>query len=480
MKNWMTNLLILAVGFVILSLVLFLFLGGSDDVPVTTDVAGESTTAQEVPTSEPTTQEALTPSSLTPVADEALLDELEGEVADRKEQVEDGGIIAPTSPPLFSTPAAEPTEAPSLGTVESVLIGDGFDTGDLVSPGAACQFSADLRSSSPSHLEMRCPAGSVVTAPATGRVVGVWSEDQPDNASSAPVTESWNWADIANLGASVVIDHGPMASWRNVTSVLSGFDSVDASLSIAAPVASGDSLGTVGESGLRWQIWVDNQLLASRASSAGGPSLERDKIAATGLSANAYRIADDDCPLDLVNPGELPNAARSYRNGIHRGVDLVCGTSGHNAYAFVDGTVVMVNSRYEDPNPGDRNAVLANASAAGFTPHWTLNMLYGNFVVIEHGQIDGREIYSISAHLDSVAPEIEVGVAVTGGQLIGTIGNTGTGPAAAGVGPNDRSYHLHWELFVDGRWLAQGLSEIETVDVYKDLLCSGDRPLNGC
>ena len=66
----------------------------------------------------------------------------------------------------------------------------------------------------------------------------------------------------------------------------------------------------------------------------------------------------------------------------------------------------------------------------------------GNSVVIDHGVIDGEQIWSLYAHMNSYPP-VSVGQAVTGGATIGYVGSTGqsTGP------------HLHLEVILNGERL---------------------------
>lgn len=486
--------------------------GQNASTSINTDAPGANPAAPgevAVPTVEGAANETFAPSALTPLDESLEVDaagsagtgitgsasgdtvgDLEDELSTLSDQVGGGATPeadADTDTPATTDESAEdlaptpvPTEAPPVASIDSLLVAAGFDTGELVSPNRDCAMASDQRSGSPSHLLLDCPVGSDIDAPAGGHVVGIWSDDQPDSPSSVPTTVAWSWTDIANLGSAVVIDHGPLGDWKNVTSVIAGFGTVDPALQIAGPVVFGDQLGTVEDSALRWQIWADNRPLGTEDSGTRSASSTGDQVAASGLASVGHPVADSSCPLDLVNTEELPNADRSYRNGIHRGVDFVCGATGNSAYAFADGTVVMVKRDYVEPTSANRNAVLANATVAGFTPRWTLNMVYGNFVVIEHGGVAGGETYTISAHLASVDPAIAVGAQVSGGDTIGAIGNTGTGPAAAGVGSTDRSYHLHWELFIDGRWLAQDLGPTETADIYEALLCSGPRPMHGC
>ena len=92
-------------------------------------------------------------------------------------------------------------------------------------------------------------------------------------------------------------------------------------------------------------------------------------------------------------------------------------------------------------------------------------MLYGNYVVVDHGIIDGvGHVVSIYAHLDALDPAIGIGRPVEAGQLLGWVGNSGTDTGAL-----DGPLHLHWELHVDDQYLGAGLSATETRTVYATL-----------
>lgn len=64
--------------------------------------------------------------------------------------------------------------------------------------------------------------------------------------------------------------------------------------------------------------------------------------------------------------------------------------------------------------------------------------LWGNVVIINHGIVDGKPLYSRYAHLLSIEPGIKKGAEVTADKLIGRVGS---GPAGSGMDP-----HLHFDI----------------------------------
>ena len=74
---------------------------------------------------------------------------------------------------------------------------------------------------------------------------------------------------------------------------------------------------------------------------------------------------------------------------------------------------------------------------------------------------------SLYVHLDAVHPGLRVGQPVNKGTLLGGVGNTGT--VAAASGDPHRSLHLHWEIHINGRYLAEGQSRSDTRAVYAAL-----------
>ena len=178
----------------------------------------------------------------------------------------------------------------------------------------------------------------------------------------------------------------------------------------------------------------------------------------------------------LNSPDVMPNAPRAYRTGIHQGIDYPCGR-GHSVVASLDGRVVVAAGDYRTPTPAHRNALLAVPAQRNSAPPFTLIALYGNYVVVDHGLINGvGHVITIYAHLETVGPEIRVGTPVRAGAPLGTIGNTGLPHNAAG--DPDGGAHLHWEIHIDDRYLAAGLSSADTRAVYTALFENPENPEN--
>ncbi len=176
-----------------------------------------------------------------------------------------------------------------------------------------------------------------------------------------------------------------------------------------------------------------------------------------------------DCGLPLDVPESLPNSPRDYRNGTHQGIDFICMARGREAHAAMPGRVLVAVGDYVDPTPAERSAVLSIAGETGSTPPWTLAMMYGNFVVIDHGVIDGvGHLVSVNAHFDSLDEAITPGALLEAGQRLGEIGNKGTNAASQGT-ERPQSFHLHWELYVDDVYLGAGLGYSDTREIYRTL-----------
>ena len=391
----------------------------------------------------------------------------------------------------------------------------------------------DFLCSTPSHPVVSVLSGQVVVA-AGGFVDPTPSEFNELLAVATALGDTPAYTNAMLSGSYVVVDHGIIEDVGHVVSLYAHLDGVDPGIRVGKRVDAGQRLGGIGNTGTRagasgrryeqlhlhWNFYVDDQYLGAGlstaetrevyaelfkhatgtatkpespgiATAAGGspgpaqpgtitPSgrklladpipLEQARDAAERLAAGI--VVPSDCqPVPLTWASALPNAPRPYRSGIHQGVDFGCPTLGHPVTAALGGRVVVAVGDFEDPTPLERNQLLDTAAVIGATPPYTLVMLYGNHVVIDHGIIDGvGHVVSLYAHLDALEPGIRPGLGVEAGQPLGTIGNSGTNAGASGA-VHDQ-LHLHWELHVDGQYLGIGLSYADTRAVYTALFGS--------
>ena len=201
---------------------------------------------------------------------------------------------------------------------------------------------------------------------------------------------------------------------------------------------------------------------------AATPPNAEEALAMAATLATEIALPSD-CGLPLDVPESLPNSPREYRTGTHQGIDFICMRRGREAVVPMPGRVLVAVGDYVDPTPAERSAVLSIAEQAGSTPPWTLAMMYGNFVVLDHGVIDGvGHVVSVHAHFESLDDAITPGVMVEAGQRLGEIGNKGTNAASQGT-ERPQSIHLHWELYVDDLYLGAGLGFSDTREIYRTL-----------
>jgi murein DD-endopeptidase MepM/ murein hydrolase activator NlpD len=155
----------------------------------------------------------------------------------------------------------------------------------------------------------------------------------------------------------------------------------------------------------------------------------------------------------------LPGAPRSYRYGVHQGIDfywaagdVVSDTT--PALSVAAGVVVRIDSNYQAPTWPEMEAMLAETREASQTPEDILDALRGRQVWIEH---DGG-VVSRYCHLSAVAAGLKVGDHVDQGQMIGYVGNSGT---PASYSDPTQEIHLHLEIRVGDGYLGQYLRPIE-------------------
>ncbi|HLF71735.1 MAG TPA: M23 family metallopeptidase [Dehalococcoidia bacterium] len=160
----------------------------------------------------------------------------------------------------------------------------------------------------------------------------------------------------------------------------------------------------------------------------------------------------------------MPNAPRVYRNGIHEGVDFYavdnCNTTitkGTPVMAAKAGKVIRIDTDYHDLTQAEYDKNNANPN----TPE-ALDSYRGRQVWIDHG----NGIVTRYCHLSAIANGLTLGATVTKGQVIGSVGESGTPESLSSPGSE---YHLHFELRTGDSYLGKGLSAQEVRNLYTTL-----------
>lgn len=149
----------------------------------------------------------------------------------------------------------------------------------------------------------------------------------------------------------------------------------------------------------------------------------------------------------------LPGAPRTYRKGVHEGIDWYGGvttgvpiTKKTPVLSMADGVVVRVDHDYKEMTTTQRQQLLAlGKQNNGQTPQYVLDKLRGRSVWVQHG----RGVMARYVHLDRVNKELKVGQKIKKGNIIGYVGNSGTSDGAKG---NNQGIHLHLDIFIYGKW----------------------------
>jgi murein DD-endopeptidase MepM/ murein hydrolase activator NlpD len=180
-----------------------------------------------------------------------------------------------------------------------------------------------------------------------------------------------------------------------------------------------------------------------------------------------FRYPIDGAFLPSV-PRAYPGARRLYRAGVHRGLDIhpwdVPGgiDIGEPVRAMQDGIVTRADVDYQPVGNAEFNILTGQALALGFSPPGMLDRIGGRQVHIDHG--DG--ISTRYLHLDSLADGIAPGAAVRRGEVIGTVGISGTGREADEVFV---AAHAHVEIWIWDSYLGQGLTLRETMWLWQQV-----------
>lgn len=164
----------------------------------------------------------------------------------------------------------------------------------------------------------------------------------------------------------------------------------------------------------------------------------------------------------------MPNAPRTYRKGIHEGVDFYgsdnCTTivKGTPVLAAKDGVVVRADTGYQDLTQAQLDAANRRIATGEASAPDILDLFRGRQVWVDHG----NGIVTRYAHTSGVAPGIEVGARVVQGQPVAYVGDSGTPESLSAPGTED---HGHFELRVGDTYLGQGLPPEDVRAIYERL-----------
>jgi hypothetical protein len=169
------------------------------------------------------------------------------------------------------------------------------------------------------------------------------------------------------------------------------------------------------------------------------------------------------------HPGVFPGARRLYRRGIHAGLDLFhdpgCGTSvkmDTPVLAADSGTIIRADWTYKDMAPGEYWARIQSCRNEHDCSEINENYFRGRQVEINHG----RGLITRYAHLNGIKKGLKVGSKVSRGDVIGYVGVSGTSNTLPG---RTKHPHLHFEVWMDGKYLGYGLTPTETIYLFEDI-----------
>jgi murein DD-endopeptidase MepM/ murein hydrolase activator NlpD len=164
----------------------------------------------------------------------------------------------------------------------------------------------------------------------------------------------------------------------------------------------------------------------------------------------------------------IPNAPRTYRNGVHEGLDFYPGSScaqvkfGTPVVAMYEGTVVRADLEYRDITAQQVRDLAALTAAQGFSDPATLDIYRGRQVWVDHG----NGVVTRYCHLSSIATGIRAGVRVRAGDVLGGVGESGTPEFITAPGTE---MHLHAEVRIGDSFLGAGLPPDVVRGLYSQL-----------
>jgi len=218
-------------------------------------------------------------------------------------------------------------------------------------------------------------------------------------------------------------------------------------------------------------------LVAACGTGEGSPKVQITPLAPTpssipvaGPTAEVTEVQGFIFPIEGAclpsNDDLMPNAPREYRNGIHQGVDFY---GGDNCVSIVQGTpvraakagrVIRATLNYHDLTWDELQALNERLALGEANDPDILDTFRGRQVWVDHG----GGLVTRYAHLEGIAPGIDIGVTVEAGQELGYVGESGTPESLTAPGTE---YHLHFEIWVGNHYLGQGLPPGEVRALYE-------------
>jgi murein DD-endopeptidase MepM/ murein hydrolase activator NlpD len=207
-------------------------------------------------------------------------------------------------------------------------------------------------------------------------------------------------------------------------------------------------------------------IVGSSATPPPGSGAPAGPIAVDNPAGRGWLIPVEGACLP-TDDNQMPNAPRDYRFGVHEGVDFFTGFACVDvpldlpALAAKAGRVIRADQQFKPLTQAEIDTLLERSQEQGYTDESALDRFRGRQVWIDHG----GGLVTRYAHLNGIPENIEAGVMVEQGQVVGYIGDSGTPESVANPG---FEIHLHFEIRVGDTFLGAGLPPAEMRAVYQD------------
>lgn len=177
--------------------------------------------------------------------------------------------------------------------------------------------------------------------------------------------------------------------------------------------------------------------------------------------------------------GAFPGSRRWYRYGVHKGMDLYDDSTeeiriNNNTPVLSagNGTVNYI-SDYSPITLDEYEANIERCKKEKRTPPDVLESLYGNQIVILHKE-NPISIKTRYAHLSQLNGDLAIDSKVSGGDFIGTVGNSGS---SYEIRKQEKGFHLHFEILKNDNYLGYGLSHFQTLILFHKLFSNNSNLL---